>query len=428
MRIPGRARRWPGAVLLACGCVWAPCAPSADGETDPTASALAVDGSARAGWWSGSRSLDDESNIGTGSLWARGKLDLGAGGSVSADAWAGGRSKESSQDDRRGRVRELYWQQSAGDLDFRLGRQMIVWGRADAINPTDNLTPRDFTLLTPEDSDERFGNLAFNVQYHLGEYSVQAVLMPQFQTDIIPLRSTPLVDFIRRVPPQRNQWALKLDRTGGSLDWSVSYFDGYDTIPDLGLTGIGPTGVELTLTNHRLQAWGADASYGVGPYVIRGETAWLRAEQAGTDPFASKRSRAWLVVGAERGFGGRSTVGLQLFAQRVFDYQSPDEIANPIAQQVAWLQAAIANQVAPYQHGLSFRVARPWAGDAWHAEISGVYVFTDGSYVWRGRVNHAFDDHWRLVLGLDSYGGPTHSQLGMLKDNSAAFLELRYVF
>ena len=37
-------------------------------------------------------------------------------------------------------------------------------GRADRINPTDNLTPRDFTLLVPDDEDQRFGTAAIRAR------------------------------------------------------------------------------------------------------------------------------------------------------------------------------------------------------------------------------------------------------------------------
>src|SRR5262249_54766607 len=32
-----------------------------------------------------------------------------------------------------------------GHLDLELGRQKLAWGRTDGVNPTDNLTPRDWT-------------------------------------------------------------------------------------------------------------------------------------------------------------------------------------------------------------------------------------------------------------------------------------------
>ncbi len=426
----GIARRSLAATLLAVGLLPGWDAAAAGSDPDSGAS-VSVNGSARAGWWSRSRSLDQESDIGTGALWAKAQLDLRAVGEANIDGWVGEQSRGNSvsnQRNRHERLRELYWQKSAGDVDLRLGPQIIVWGRADAINPTDNLTPRDFTLLTPEDSDQRFGNLAANTTYHFGEYAIQAVWLPTFQTSVIPLRPISMVSYRYDSPPRRNQLAFKFDYAGHELDWSLSYFDGYDTIPDLALTGVSPSGLTVGLTNHRLQVWGADGSWSVGRYVLRGEVASMRpdAEEAGA--FAHKHPQTWLVIGGERRFGEHLNVNLQYFAQKVRDFTSPDDLADPIARQVAWQQAATADQVAGFQQGFTFRLAWNWAADSWHAEISTIFSATNSARLWRGRLVHAPDDHWRINFGFDRYSGPDHSLFGALKDNSTLFGELRYVF
>jgi len=426
----GLARQGLGAMLLAVSLPASWDAVAADSGLDSGAS-VSVNGSARAGWWSKSRSLDRESDIGTGALWAKAQLDLGAAGGANIDGWVGDQSRGNSISNRRNRherIRELYWQKSAGDVDLRLGPQIIVWGRADAIKPTDNLTPRDFTLLTPEDSDQRFGTFATSATYHFGEYSVQAVWLPTFQTSVIPLRPISMVSYRYDSPPRRNQLAFKFDYAGHELDWSLSYFDGYDTIPDLALVGVGPSGLTIGVTNHHLQVWGADASWSVGRYVLRGEVASMRpdAEEAGA--FANKHPQTWLVIGGERGFGEHLNVNLQYFAQNVMGFSSPDNLADPIARQVAWQQAATANQVAGFQQGFTLRLAWNWASDSWHAETSTIFSINNSARLWRGRLVHAPDDHWRINFGFDRYSGPDHSLFGALKDNSTLFSELRYVF
>ncbi len=46
-------------------------------------------------------------------------------------------------------LREAYVNAYVGPLDVRLGEQIIVWGRADGINPTNNLTPQDRRVRSP---------------------------------------------------------------------------------------------------------------------------------------------------------------------------------------------------------------------------------------------------------------------------------------
>ncbi|MBI3605573.1 MAG: hypothetical protein HY202_06050 [Nitrospirae bacterium] len=50
---------------------------------------------------------------------------------------------------------------------FFVGKQIVVWGRADGINPTDNLTPHDFTVLLPFEDDQRFGTTALKLDLYI---------------------------------------------------------------------------------------------------------------------------------------------------------------------------------------------------------------------------------------------------------------------
>jgi hypothetical protein len=425
MCAPGRTRRCASALCVLAAWVPGPCA--AEGEAEP-APAMTANGSLRAAWWSGSRSLDDVSDIAVGSVWLKLSVDLGAAGTVKADGWVAAQSRDEPRSHPSGRLRELYWRQSAGSLDVRLGSQWILWGRADAINPTDYLAPRDFTLLMIEDNEQRFGNLAANAVYHWREYSAQAVWIPKIHSHVIPLPPRPGVTYASIDPARRDNWALKLDRTGGGLDGSLSYYEGDDPLPDLAIGGLTASGLQARLANHRTRMAGADFSATVGPYVLRGEAAWTRPADAGSERFDRKRPQFFGVIGGERAFGETFNVNLQYFAQRVAGFRSPDTIPDPIAQAVAWQQAQVSNQTSSFQHGMTLRLAWRWANDTWQAETSGVYSFTSSAHVWRARLEHAFDDHWRMSVGFDRFGGPEHTLFGMLKDNSTVCGELRYSF
>jgi hypothetical protein len=53
--------------------------------------------------------------------------------------------------------------------DLRFGKQIVAWGRADGLNPTDNLTPRNFLVLLPNDEDQRFGIWAARLNLSLSQ-------------------------------------------------------------------------------------------------------------------------------------------------------------------------------------------------------------------------------------------------------------------
>ena len=70
-----------------------------------------------------------------------------------------------------GELREAFVDVRLGRLDLRAGRQIIAWGRADGVNPTDNLSGQDLTLLVPDDDDRRLGTTAVRASYYVGDVS-----------------------------------------------------------------------------------------------------------------------------------------------------------------------------------------------------------------------------------------------------------------
>src|SRR3989338_3899592 len=50
--------------------------------------------------------------------------------------------------------------------DLSVGKQIITWGRADGVNPTDNLSPKNYTLLLPEEGDRKTGVASLKYDYY----------------------------------------------------------------------------------------------------------------------------------------------------------------------------------------------------------------------------------------------------------------------
>jgi len=128
-------------------------------------------GSLRTGYWSSNRLSDNDGDFVASSVWLKLDKRLRRGLTLYSEAYVydedtfgGGRST-----DRQ--IKEAYLHFRSGDWDYRLGRQIVAWGRADRLNPTDNLTPRDFTLLYPEIDEDRFGTEAIKISKIFGSYS-----------------------------------------------------------------------------------------------------------------------------------------------------------------------------------------------------------------------------------------------------------------
>lgn len=72
------------------------------------------------------------------------------------------------------------------NLDITIGRQLIVWGKADKINPTSNLNPLDMEDVL--DFGRRRGSDAIKASYYLNsDFSLQGVYVPFFQPANLPV-------------------------------------------------------------------------------------------------------------------------------------------------------------------------------------------------------------------------------------------------
>lgn len=71
-------------------------------------------------------------------------------------------------------------------LDLKVGRQRIVWGTADKLNPTDNLNPYDMEDIL--DFGRHRASDALNMSYYFtNDYSLQGVFIPFFQPANLPI-------------------------------------------------------------------------------------------------------------------------------------------------------------------------------------------------------------------------------------------------
>ena len=425
----------PGLVALALGlsCLLPGRAP---GEEPPAATGpwrtiveqTDIAGSLRGSYWSSSRDLKNQDNLGVAALWLRGRSQLLPSVALVADAWL---MNDDLFDARStgALLREGYLDLRFGPLDVRVGQQIIAWGRTDRINPTDNLTSRNFTLLVPEDNDQRTGTTGILATYHLGSFALTAAWLPTFQPNIIPIQTPPdpFVLLPRQLPNEPvSQFAVKVDQTGGKVDWSISFFDGFDLYPDLEIVGMSPIKIYVAPTYHHIQVVGVDAATVRGPYGLRAEAAYTFTEHGKNSQV--KSPFFFMVLGADRTFMGNLNLNLQFILRVISDFQNPIDVPNPVNRAVATAQATINSQLDEVQESISFRVSKKWLNETLETEVGSIVGLTRLDYAVRPKAKYAITDRLRATVGGDIFRGPTPSFFGRLRDNSTAYVELRCDF
>ena len=400
--------------------------PAPAGGVQSLVDAIRLDTSLRGAYWTSARTLDDREDLPTAALWLRGRWDLGSSAALVVDGFVRNDDLFHARD-TNGKFREGYLDARAGPLDVRIGKQIIAWGRADRINPTDNLTPRDFTRLVPEDADQRSGTTGVRATYDLMGTALTGVVLPTFEPHVIPLRRPPVSSAVReRVPHDPVlQGALKIERVGGRVDWSLSYFDGIDLFPDLQIDRIHASGLDLVLRHHRIRVVGADAAAAIGPYTVRGEGAYTFTEHVRRGD-QIKSPFFFLVLGADRTLPGALYVNVQYLLRVIADFQDPDRIGNAIQRSVAIEQALINDQLDPVKHAVAVRVSRNWLNDTLASELAFVVSPNRGDYAVRPKISYAVTDHVKITAGGQLFRGDTVSVFGRLRDASTAYVEVRW--
>lgn len=167
------------------------------------------------------------------------------------------------------------------DLDLRIGKQRIAWGTADTLNPTDNLNPDDFS--DPLDFGRKLPTTALLATYYLGDYTLTGIWLKALRPVLLPktgftfaqeMPSLPLPPTLtiaereeRLLLPERflknSMFAAKVKSTLLNVDWSLSYFRGFDDIPILKSITAAPidaTSLKITseLSFPKLNIIGAD--------------------------------------------------------------------------------------------------------------------------------------------------------------------------
>lgn len=398
----------------------------------PQAAALDLETSARAAYWSSSRNLNDVRNLAPLQAWARLGLSHPLGDAVlgfRGEGWIEylPRGTAARVD---GRDREAYAQLSAGPFEFRAGWQIFPWGRADAINPTDNLSPRQYTLLTRDMDDQRFGIPAVRAIWFGGPLSLNAIWLAGFQPSVLPWPAgAPAIQDLKPRQPT-GQAALRMEIVRDTLEGSLSYFDGYDLLPTRAVLASALQSMSsprILLFHDRLKILGGDIARPVGRFALRSEIAYLEPAAARGEALFAKRPQLFAVAGGDRTFGEYFNVNLQLYWRHVEGQAMRQGLAGP-ARDLARLFAVSAQQFDRNDRGVTFRISDQWYNETLAAEVAGLFSVVRSGYVIRPLIKYRVTDEWTVSVGGEILGGDGRSFYGLLRDDTTGYLEVRRGF
>jgi hypothetical protein len=425
-----------------------------------------LSGALRAALFTGKAYHDDKAEIKSGLAEAMGKLN------VRFDRWGTGLAEmrvrygyEAEELQSRIQLREaalqLYW----GALEVKLGHQIIAWGRADAFNPTDNLTPQDLRVFSSDLDDRRQANWALRATYTLNPLKMEAVYLPLYLPSFWPQFMLPdAVVFLEPEYPnmQLSHGAIAVKPTLelGAIDCSLSYYYGYSTFPGIALAAVKPdlsapqkSSADVLFRTFRQHVIGADFSTTVGTLLgLRGEFALrLPVRNHFSDEYIPLREVNY-VLGVDREFFERLMIIVQYVGKTVLDWSVPgssgllDLVAGKELATDQLLQLVSDPQGAAYReltrqnrilfgqmyrlsHGAMIRAQSSFLQEALSLEAVVYYGFTTQELLLRPKVRYAIADGLSAAIGGELFLGPEETSYGKVEETmSSGYLEIRADF
>ncbi len=327
-------------------------------------------------------------------------------------------------------VKEAMLAVRRGPFEVMVGKQIFAWGTADAFNPTDTLNPYDY--LDALDT-EKLGIWSVAARATFGPTSVIFVVVPFFtpsRTPIVGSRWNPappsggIVDD-RQVPGRdigNMQYAARLRTTVRGWDLSVSYYEGFDDLPEVRVqpqeVAPGVVVPRFTPVFPRIRVPGGDVSTTVGKFELHAEGAFRLVEENGRqDTFQ------WIA-------------GL--------NYTFDDFKLRWLQQMIVVLEYARATALTTHRH--SGIIETPGLGPgAFRDAPAGRITFkfsedtqvkltalldltrSAGHYA-QAKVTHKLTDALHVEAGLDVMAGARGTFWGRFRDNDRFFFLARYYF
>lgn len=322
-------------------------------------------------------------------------------------------------------------------LDIRLGKQVIAWGKADEINPTDILNPQNLANITEDKSIRKIGLFSLKADWKCYDFVLEGVWKPEFQSlQLPPLNSRwafftipGLTELPSPIYPTNKlantEWALKLSRTISMFDFSVSYFDGWDNIftPKLVFNPVTQQMQLDQLIFNRTKMFGADFAGSIRSVGVWGECAYFRTEDAeGTDPFI-KNPYVQFVVGADYTFSYNIKANMQYFQEYI------TKVAG-VAEEKS--EEAIISRLGigiPLQQAVSLRIQKSFgAGDVHRIELFGFYDMKHQGLMLQPKLVLSPVDAFSLEMGMVILDGDNESIFGRFGTNDEVYLKCIYAF
>jgi hypothetical protein len=350
--------------------------------------------------------------------------------------------------------KELYAGYSNLKFDLLLGNQVVSWGRTDGFNPTDNITPKDYFLFTPDPDDQQLSNFLLRAKYRFtSAVELDVIGVPFYQPSVYKYDLFDMganVSFAEQRLPEKklknSAVAARLNVDLPAAGWSVSYFRGYDPYHGFEVAAIDWSTGSPVITNRPASylktSWGADLAVPLGAVIVRAEGAYNITENPDEKMYIPMNDFSY--VGALEANVGGLTVIAQYVGKYVPDFTAlvlPEltEPLNPLAQmqyanamidyENRQFNRRIFHQQERMNHAVALSLTKSVGYDAWELMCTGYYDITSEEWMIQPKVTYKISDALTASLGGNYMHGSNKTLFGYASTiMNGAFISLKASF
>ena len=330
-------------------------------------------------------------------------------------------------------LREAYLDIYFDSIDLRMGKQQIIWGKADGVFITDIVSPKDLReFLLPDFDEIRTGITALKADYYLGDNTFEIVWVPVFTPTRMPgedsiWRVTP--DF--PIQPTFNYDEKEVDDNLGNSEGFVRYsaltslvdfeiMGGYmwDDDPAMHVTRVvDPNTHQLsslivTPRHHRLSLAGGSFSATLGGFVVRGEGAYYGGKYfSSNDPSVAdgvvEKDYIHYLLGADYTLWD-IRLSAQFIQQAILDHD--DQIVND-----------------EFENTMTFLAGKNFLRETLRIELFSYMGLNNQDALIRPKIAYDLADGFEILVGANVFVGSA-GRFGQYSDNDMIYSKVKYSF
>ncbi|RLD54618.1 MAG: hypothetical protein DRJ01_17790 [Bacteroidetes bacterium] len=334
------------------------------------------------------------------------------------------------------RLREVYVDLYFNNFDLRIGKQQVVWGKADGAFITDIVSPLNLTeFLLPDFDEIRIGVNAVKFDYYLGNNTFELIWLPNFTPTKKPevgsiwyiqpeFPIAPTFDWSKsEITPslENSEIFAKYSALTSKIDFEFMGGYTFDDNPamhinkqiDMSTGSPVLIGINVTPEHHRLYVGGGSFSTEIKGVVLRGEAAYYNGKYFQTeDPFAIdalvQKDYLHYLIGFD--FNIKNVkFSTQFIQEAILDYD--ENMQN-----------------AEMENTMTFLARYDMFRETLHLELFSYIGLTNEDALIRPKITYDFDDSFSILLGSNIFIGDENGRFGQYKDNSMGYFKLKYSF